>query len=140
MTRAHAVLIALAAALLIPGAARPDASLVAEVGGDTADTSYIWLKDANGTAVTHLKPGRYTIRVRDLSAHHNFHLQGAPYTNIDKRTQLEATGEETWTVTLVDGEYWFVCDPHRATMRGELTVGVGHYVAPKKKPKKKKKK
>jgi plastocyanin len=114
-------------------------ALVAEVGGDTAETSYISLKDANGAAVTHLAPGTYTIRVRDLSEHHNFHLQGAPYTKVNKRTQLEPTGEETWTVTLVDGEYWFVCDPHRSTMRGEFTVGVGHYVAPKAKPKPKKK-
>jgi hypothetical protein len=133
-----AVVVAFAVTLLLGGSARADTPvLLAEVGGETADASYISLKDAGGAPVSHLAPGSYTIRVRDLSAHHNFHLQGAPYTKVNRRTQVEPTGEETWTVTFVDGEYWFVCDPHQATMRGAFTVGVGHYVAPKKKPKKK---
>lgn len=37
-------------------------------------------------------------------------------------TEVAGTDETTVQVTLVPGTYTFVCDPHPATMSGELEV------------------
>ena len=55
-----------------------------------------------------LDPGTYEIVVDDRSNEHNFHLTGPG--GVDRRTPVEGTGEETWTVTFVDGVYRYVCD------------------------------
>jgi hypothetical protein len=80
----------------------------------------IKLSDAAGAPVRSLQPGTYTIQVQDLSPQHNFHLTGP---GVDKATDVEQTGTVTWTVTLTDGTYHFQCDPHSATMFGNVTVG-----------------
>jgi plastocyanin len=80
----------------------------------------ISLKDANGAAVSHLDPGTYTINVDDLGVDHNFHLSGP---GVDQATGIDETGSVTWTVTLSDGTYKFVCDAHANTMKGSFTVG-----------------
>ena len=36
---------------------------------------------------------------------------------------LEGTGKQTFRVSLVNGRYTFVCDPHAPTMRGTFQVG-----------------
>jgi hypothetical protein len=74
----------------------------------------------NGQPVTHLAAGVYVITVRDRSAFHNFHLRGP---GVDQATDVAARGDVTWTVTLTDGVYTFVCDPHASTMRGTFSVG-----------------
>ncbi|HEY0416451.1 MAG TPA: hypothetical protein VGC78_08700 [Gaiellaceae bacterium] len=75
----------------------------------------------NGTKVTHLDPGTYTIDVDDKADSHNFHLFGA---GVDQSTDVDTTGTATWTVTLQDGAtYTYVCDAHPATMIGRFTVG-----------------
>jgi len=80
----------------------------------------ITLRNAAGAAVTQLDPGTYEIEVRDLSAEHNFHLSGP---GVDRATSVEGTGTERWTVTLTDGRYSYVCDPHAGQMNGSFTVG-----------------
>jgi PASTA domain/Copper binding proteins, plastocyanin/azurin family len=77
----------------------------------------------DGVQVTHLPPGPYSIRVRDRSAFHNFHLTGP---GLERTTTLDFVGETTWDVTLSEGTYRFVCDPHIAAgMTGSFTVGTG---------------
>jgi hypothetical protein len=38
-------------------------------------------------------------------------------------TGSDTVGDQTFTITLVDGTYTYVCDPHASTMRGVFTVG-----------------
>jgi plastocyanin len=80
----------------------------------------IGLRDAQGQPVTRLDPGEFEIQVEDRSEEHNFHLRGP---GVDVSTAVETTGEQTFRVTLVDGRYTFVCDPHAVTMRGAFDVG-----------------
>jgi plastocyanin len=69
--------------------------------------------------VSRLTAGRYRIVVRDRSKMHNFHLRGP---GVNKRTTVGFSGTATWTVTLRRGRYTFVCDPHRAVMKGSFRV------------------
>jgi plastocyanin len=80
----------------------------------------ISLTDASGNRVTRLDPGTYEIVVDDRGDEHNFHLMGP---GVNMRTEVEAVGTVTWTVTLAEGTYEYVCNPHAATMRGTFTVG-----------------
>src|SRR5207253_770232 len=79
----------------------------------------IALKTSSGKVVKTLKPGTYTITVRDLSDMHDFHLTGPA---LNKTTSVAGTGLKTWTVKLTKGTYTYVCDPHASTMRGTFTV------------------
>ena len=74
-----------------------------------------------GVGVTQLDPGGYTIQVTDDSDLHNFHLSGPG--GVSQFTGIEETGTFTWTVTLVDGVYTFVCDAHVASMKRTFRVG-----------------
>ena len=80
----------------------------------------IALDDAAGNSVRQVDPGAYEIVVRDLSPEHNFHLSGP---GVNELTGVETEGTVTWPVTLQEGRYTFVCDPHALTMRLSLTVG-----------------
>jgi len=94
-----------------------------------------------------LQPGTYTLLVHDHSAIHNFHLFGP---GVDVSTTIEAVGDQTFTVTLLAGKYFYVCDEHPTTMKGSFTVGAPvatttttaskpkpkHHAKPKKKKKK----
>lgn len=82
----------------------------------------ITLTNANGSAVSTLAVGTYDIVVNDLSADHNFHLTGP---GVNQSTTVGGTGMVTWTVTLGNGVYRFVCDPHASEMNGSFTVGTG---------------
>ena len=119
MARRLPLLLLLAAAILpsaVAGADNP--RLVATVG--TNDAFVITLRDANGNPVTHLDPGTYDVTVRDVSELHNFHLRGPA---LDQATAVETAETVTWTVTLTDGTYTYLCDPHVSVMRGTFTVG-----------------
>jgi plastocyanin len=113
-------LVTLLAALALPAAvAKADnPKLVALVG--TNDAFVISLRDANGNAVTQLAPGTYDIAVSDRSQEHNFHLKGP---GVDLSTPIGETQETTWTVTIGDGRYTYVCDAHASQMRGYLLAG-----------------
>jgi plastocyanin len=65
--------------------------------------------------------GTYTLVVNDQSSAHDFHLTGPG--GVDVSTDVAGTGEKTFEVTLVAGEYKFVCDPHASQMNGSFTVG-----------------
>jgi hypothetical protein len=73
----------------------------------------------NAQAVSQIPAGTYTIQVRDRSRFHNFHLTGP---GVDKSTTVAFVGTVTWTVTLVEGVYTFVCNPHASLMHGTFGV------------------
>ena len=72
-----------------------------------------------GKKVTNLKPGKYTVAIRDKSDFHNFHLTGP---GVNKKTTVAAVVNTTWTLTLKKGTYRFVCDPHKSQMKGSFKV------------------
>ena len=118
MFRTLLIGIVAAAAVSIPAAATgsPNVTLTGVVGPGFS----ISLKNPNGTGVTHLDPGTYDISVTDNATEHNFHLRGP---GVDQATDIEGTGTVTWTVTITDGTYTFVCDAHPVQMRGSFTAG-----------------
>jgi len=125
-------LLALAAVLLAAallgaaggeGAPFENPKLHAKVGPGLAIT----LTDDSGAKVTKLDPGTYDIEVEDESDQHNFHLTGP---GVDRATSVVDEGKELWTVTLTDGTYRYVCDPHAALMKGSFTVGTAPAQAP----------
>jgi plastocyanin len=126
--RVLAVLSAIAVSALLgaAGTARADNPvLTGDVGVD--DSFAISLSDSNGARVVHLDAGTYTLRVNDHSTFHNFHLSGPG--NVDVSTTPDFVGVQDFTVTLVDGQYFFQCDPHSSQMKGNFTVGA--FTAPK---------
>jgi hypothetical protein len=82
----------------------------------------ILLNDASGNAVQHLDTGTYQLVVHDLGDMHNFHLAGGNGA-VNVMTDIEFVGDQTFTITLVDGTYSFYCDAHIDRMRGGFTVG-----------------
>ena len=84
------------------------------------DAMAITLTHTDGSRVTQLDPGTYTIIVEDFSSFHNFHLTGP---GVNESTPVEGTGTFTFTVTFADGTYRFQCDVHPTTMRGTFRVG-----------------
>jgi hypothetical protein len=95
----------------------------------TNDAFQLSLVDSSGAPVTHLAAGTYTVVVHDRSTFHNFHLFGPG--NIDAATAVDATGDQTFTVSLVDGLYTFQCDPHALSgMRGQFAVGTAALPVP----------
>jgi plastocyanin len=128
MTHRKRLLIVAAAATLAALASPTVALAQTKLIGTVADPASISLRHENGTAVSDIPAGTYTIEVRDESIMHNFHLSGP---GVDQRTDVETTGTVTWTVTLQDkARYTFVCDPHNTTMRGSFTTGGGPPVQP----------
>jgi hypothetical protein len=113
------ILAALVAILSAAGYARADnPSLVGAVG--LGNSFSISLKDATGKAVTRLDPGTYTLLVHDYSALHNFDLNGP---GVSVATGVDTVGDQTFTITLTDGTYFFQCDEHVGQMHGSFTVG-----------------
>lgn len=80
----------------------------------------ISLSTEAGARVTNLDAGTYVIQVDDMSVEHNFHLRGP---GVDRATEIGDVGTQEWTVTVRDGTYTYVCDPHQGMMRGSFTVG-----------------
>jgi hypothetical protein len=79
----------------------------------------ISLKTLAGRKVTLLRPGAYTLVVRDRSATHNARVRGATST---RATGVGFTGTRTWRVVLRKGTLVVQCDPHRSTMRQSVRV------------------
>lgn len=105
----------LAAAVSVARPASTAGTLAATVGPGFSITL-----TQNGTKVTHVDPGDYTINVDDQSVEHNFHLSGP---GVDQSTTLDAMGTTTWNVTFQNGTYAYQCDAHATTMHGSFTVG-----------------
>lgn len=117
--RTFLVLLSLVVAAGFAGGARADnPTLTGDVGN--GDSFTISLHNSDGSAVRNLDPGTYTLVVHDHSDIHNFHLFGPG--SVDVSTDIEAIGDKTFTVTLVDGKYTYVCDAH-PSMKGVFTVG-----------------
>jgi PASTA domain len=73
----------------------------------------------NGSPVTRISAGTYTIEVRDRSRFHNFHLAGP---GVNRTTTVDFVGTVTWTVTFTKRVCTFVCDPHASFMNGTFGV------------------
>ena len=113
------LVLVIVALFAVPGAgAAGNTMLIATVGPGFT----IAMTDASVAPLGNIQLGTYEILVRDRADMHNFHLTGP---GVNRATDVEAVGEETWTVTLTDGVYRFVCDPHVTIMRGQFTVGTG---------------
>jgi len=123
------VLACVAVAVLMPGVAvyavsaagapAADGKLFAAVGPGAE----ISLVDAAGAPVRNLDPGTYEIQIDDRSDLHNFHLIGPG--SVNTGTEIGFVGIRTVTVTVVDGQYTFVCDDHAYDMIGQFLVGSG---------------
>lgn len=93
--------------------------LVGTVGeAEDPEAFTIQLTNSSGEPVTTLAAGEYQVKVTDPATLHNFHLTGP---GVDESTSVSGTGEVTWTVTLKQGSYTFICDPH-PEMVGDVTV------------------
>jgi hypothetical protein len=78
----------------------------------------ISLKDGAGKAVKKVKAGKtYRISVADRSGIHNFHLSGP---GVNKKTAVGRKATTTWKLKFKKGTYRFVCDPHKAAMKGSF--------------------
>lgn len=113
-----AVIVAVSALGAAGGARADNPILTGNVGANDAFT--ISLAGPSGAPVQHLDPGTYTLLVHDGSTLHNFHLVGP---GVDVTTPVEQVGDFTFTVTLTDGTYNFMCDPHQTVMKGSFTAG-----------------
>jgi plastocyanin len=121
MTRVAAVLAGLVAVALLGVANGAAAPVQAQTLTGTVGPEFtIALRDAQGTRVTQLDPGQYVIEVDDRSDFHNFRLTGP---GVSESTEVGFIGSARWTVTLGNGTYRFMCDPHATSMRGGFTVG-----------------
>jgi plastocyanin len=110
----------IAAAAVALAAAAPTAADNGQLVGSVGPGYAISLEDAAGAAVTHLDPGTYTLVVHDQADIHDFHLTGP---GVDVATGIEGIGDSTFTITLTDGTYTYLCDAHGAQMHGSFTVG-----------------
>jgi uncharacterized repeat protein (TIGR01451 family) len=117
-TRALLGLATTVLACTLPGstAARVATTLTGTVGPGFTIT----LTGPDGSTVTAIPPGTYTIHVDDNSNIHNFHLSGPG--GVNQATGIAFTGSVDWTVTLTEGLYTFVCDAHPAQMQGSFNV------------------
>jgi hypothetical protein len=119
----------IAVALFVGRAGADGELLIATVG--TNDGFDIALRYPDGRMVDELVPGTYTVRVRDLSRLHNFHLASNTDPRVDFRTDVEFVGEQDFTVTFKNGiRYAYACEPHWQTMNGEFLVLVTTTPAP----------
>jgi plastocyanin len=95
--------------------------LIGTVGEEgNPDAFTITLTKEDGSDVTTLTPGKYTLEIKDLSSIHNFHLTGPG--GVDVSSDVGETEDEDYDVTLEDGTYNYVCDPHASQMNGSFTV------------------
>jgi hypothetical protein len=106
------------ATFAVPGRSRAAAE-TATLRGTVGPGFTITLRTAQGAVVKKLEAGNYTIRIRDLSPIHDFHLFGP---GVNRLTSVQNTGSATWSVRLAPGVYRYRCDPHRAIMHGSFSV------------------
>ena len=75
----------------------------------------------NGVKVSTLRAGTYKFVIADKSAMHNFHLKGPNgYTKV--LTTVRFVGTKTYLITLKPGLWTYICDPHKAFMKGSFRV------------------
>lgn len=117
-----AAVAAAAGILLGLGVAGGSHAATGELVGDVGlgDSFQISLKDSSGAVVKHLDPGTYTLVVHDHSSQHNFDLSGP---GVSVVTDIPGIGDSTYTITVTDGLYFYVCDAHAGQMKGEFAAG-----------------
>jgi plastocyanin len=94
--------------------------LIGTVGSESDHEAFeISLTNADGSDVTTLAPGNYTLEIKDFATSHNFHLTGP---GVDEKSEVSETEDEDYDITLQDGSYHFQCDPHASSMNGDFTV------------------
>lgn len=102
-----------------PGDSAPT-TLMAVVGSaDDPEAYAIGILDEDGQMLTSVPAGDYSLTFVDRSELHNFHLTGE---GVDVATEVRGTEESTVEITLVEGSYEYVCDPHSSTMNGVLEI------------------
>jgi plastocyanin len=106
-----------AAALVLTG---PTAADNTQLVGNVGPGYSISLHDSAGNAVTQLDPGTYTLLVHDQSDLHDFDLSGP---GVKAATDIEFVGDKTFTITVAQGTYTFVCDAHSSLMHGKFYGG-----------------
>ena len=79
----------------------------------------ISLTTEDGEPVETLAAGSYTISTDDQADIHNFHLTGE---GVDVDTGVSESGTDSFDVTVTEGTYTFVCDPHAGSMNGNFDV------------------
>ena len=79
----------------------------------------ISLTTEDGKPVGTLAAGTYTVETDDQSEIHNFHLTGE---GVDVDTGVSETGTDSFEITVSEGTYDFVCDPHAGSMNGSFEV------------------
>ena len=79
----------------------------------------ISLTTEDGEPVESLAAGSYTLLTDDQSDIHNFHLTGE---GVDVDTGVSESGTDSFDVTVTEGTYTFVCDPHAGSMNGNFDV------------------
>lgn len=96
-------------------------TLLAVVGTEADPEAYeISLTDESGSPITTLPAGDYSLTFVDRSSRHNFRMTGPG--DVDVSTDVGGTDESTVEITLVEGTYEYVCDPHASSMNGSLEV------------------
>ena len=79
----------------------------------------ISLTTEDGEPVGALAAGSYTVETNDQSDIHNFHLSGE---GVDVDTGVSESGTDSFEITVSEGTYDFVCDPHAGSMNGSFEV------------------
>jgi plastocyanin len=97
----------------------PSAKVGSRLALTVGPAATISLKTLAGRNVTLLRPGAYTVVVRDRSGAHNARLRGA---GVSQATGVGFVGTKTWRVVLRKGTLVVQCDAHRTTMRAAVKV------------------
>ncbi len=76
---------------------------------------------ADGTPITTLTAGTYTIHAVDTEVEHNFHIFGP---GVDLSTGANQEEDDLWTATFQNNNvYTYRCDIHPTVLNGTVTVG-----------------
>ena len=89
------------------------------IGSVASDDYTITLTTEDGTNVTTLPAGDYTLEIVDKTDIHNFHLTGS---GVDEASEVGGQEDKEVPITLVAGSYHYQCDPHSSIMNGDFEV------------------
>ena len=89
------------------------------IGSVASDDFTITLTTEDGSEVTSLPAGDYTLEIVDKTDIHNFHLTGS---GVDVMSEVSEQEDEDYDITLVAGSYHYQCDPHSSSMNGDFEV------------------
>ena len=89
------------------------------IGSVASDDFVITLTTEDGTPVTSLPAGDYTLEIVDKSDIHNFHMTGS---GVDEASEVGSQEDKEVPITLVAGSYHYQCDPHSTQMNGDFEV------------------